>query len=117
MHSKTLINPTAKIITEHVSNNTLGEDAVVTVNAKPEQFWAIGRIDWSYSNATAGGKLTVAYAGSTVWEIDIVAAGPGHVEFKFPDFLHNDFTKNQQLVVTLHHGGGNATKKLNVRYC
>ncbi len=110
MHSTTLINPTAKITTEHVSNNTLGEDAVVTVNAKPDQFWAIGRIDWSYSNATAGGKLTVAYAGSTGWEIDIVAAGPGHVAFKFPDFLYNDFTNNQQLVVTLHIGGCNANK-------
>ena len=117
MQRQAIINSKANILTEHVSNNTLGEDAVFTKAADPSEFWAIGRIDWSYSNATAGGKLTVAYAGSTVFEIDIVAAGPGHVVFKTPDFLHNNFTKNQQLVVTLHHGGGNATKKLNVRYC
>lgn len=117
MHIASLINKVARVRTSHVVNSVLGEDAVFTKNAASDEFWCIGRIDWSYSNATSGGKLTIEYGSTTVWEIDIPATGPGHIEFKFPDFLHNDFTKDEALTITLHHGGGSAVKKLNVRYC
>jgi len=114
MQRETAINKTASIVTEHVSSGS--GDAVFTKAADASEFWCVGRVDWSYSAAPTGGKLTIAYAGTTALEIDITSAGPGYIRFTFPDYLHNGFVKNEALTVTLADGGS-TTQKLTVRYC
>lgn len=114
MQITSLINPKAKIITEHVNGGT--GPAVFTKNADPDEFWCVGRVDWSYSGVPSGGKLTVAYAATPLLEIDIVYAGCGHIDFTFPDYLHNGFAENEELTVTLADGGS-TTQKITVRYC
>ena len=114
MQIPTTINKVARIFTEHVNGGT--GPAVFTKAADADEFWCVGRVDWSYSSVPSGGKLTVAYAGATILEIDIVYAGCGHIRFTFPDYLHNGFVKNEELTVTLADGGS-TTQKLTVRYC
>lgn len=96
-----------------VADNTA---AAVTVAADTDEFWVVDRIDWSYDAAPTGGLLTIAYGTSptTVWQVDITAAGPGFVNFDRG--LHNAATKNEQLVVTLAAGGAGIGGELNVLY-
>ena len=114
MQRQTAINKKAAIFTEHVNGGT--GPAVFTKDADPDEFWCVGRVDWSYSGVPSGGRLTVAYAGTALLEIDIVYAGCGHIDFTFPDYLHNNFAKNEALTVTLADGGS-TTQKIPVRYC
>lgn len=114
MQRQTAINKKAVIFTEHVNGST--GPAVFTKAADPNEFWCVGRIDWSYSAVPTNGGLTVAYGGVTLLDIDIVYAGCGHIKFTFPDYLHNNFALNEELTVTLADGGS-TTQKLTVRYC
>lgn len=87
-----------------------GTDAVVTIAADANEFWAIDWISWSYSADPVGGRLTVTIGGTVVWEVDITVGGPGHIEFLKP--LYG--SKNAAVVITLKDGS--ATNKVNVRY-
>lgn len=88
-----------------------GSNAVITVSADADQFWAIDWISWSFDAEPTDGNLKVEIGGVTVWQVDITAAGPGHIEFCKPLYKG---VAGQAAVVTL--SGTDADKKLNVRY-
>jgi hypothetical protein len=87
-----------------------GTDAVVTIPASADEFWAIDWITWSYDDVPTGGNLQVSIGGVVVWQVDITAGGPGHIEFE--KALYG--LKNQAVVVTL--ADGSVANKVNVRY-
>lgn len=111
---ESIINPQIHVKHEHAEGAT-GAAAVVTIAADTDNFWAVGRVDWSWSTGN-GGKITIAYGGSTFWEQVDHSHGHGYVKFTFPDFLHNEYTKNEELKVTLE-GISGAVGRLDVRYC
>lgn len=71
----------------------------------------IGAVYWSYNNTPTAGKLTIADNGTTVFEVDITAAGPGF--FEFPEPLK--FTVHTATVITLAAGGSGVTGKITAR--
>jgi hypothetical protein len=110
-----IINPGVHVKNVHVKGGA-GSTATVTIAANADEFWAIARIDWSWS-ATQGGDITVTYGGVTVWEHHAATHGYGYADFKFPTFLHNNFTKNEELKVVMSSAGGSVVPRLTVHYC
>jgi len=90
-------------------------NAVITVSADSAEFWTIDAIGWSYSAAPTGGRLVVTIGGTTLIDIDIVAGGPGLMEFSNP-FYKTSEAKGEALVITLHAGGGGVVGKAYCRY-
>lgn len=110
------INPQAHIeVASHYPSANVA--AVVTIAADADKFHAISRIDYSYDAAPTGGNLQVVAGSTTILNVDITSAGHGYFDLKFPDLLHNAFTKNEAVVVTLAAGGSGVDGKLTVRYC
>jgi len=68
-------------------------------------------IAYSYDAAPTGGKLTVKQGATTIFELDVTAAGA-----KFLDFARNQLamTASATVTVTLAAGGAGVTGKLNV---
>jgi hypothetical protein len=88
--------------------------AVVTLavpGASEVKRHVIHGIQWSYSAAPTGGRLTVvSTTGSHVeLDIDITAAGPGALGTPISGVM------NSELVVTLASGAGAVIGKLNVQ--
>lgn len=71
---------------------------------------AMHSIEWSYSGAPTGGSLSITDGGTTVFQTDIAAAGPGTITFKPP----RKAKQNSAVVVTLAAGGAGVVGKLNV---
>lgn len=88
-----------------------GGAAVITIPADPHQFWAIDWVSWSYDAEPTDGRLAIEIGGAKVWEVDITAAGPGHIVFDKP--LYEE-THGKDLKVTLAAGGANG--KVSIRY-
>lgn len=88
-----------------------GTNAVITVAASADDFWVIDWISWSYDGTPIGGGLTVTIGGVTVYQLDITAAGPGHIEFVRG--LHIPIL-NRAVVVALLNG--TTANKVNIRY-
>lgn len=88
-----------------------GSDAVITIALSDSQFWVLDWISYSYATAPTAGKLTVTIGGVLVYDVDITAAGSGHINFDWP-LYQEAFGK--AMVVTL--ANGTAAKKLNIRY-
>ena len=111
------INKDALRINKRDASGT-DEAAVVTVAADANAYWAVRRIDYSW--AVAAGQvetLTIAFGGTTVWEVDIdaTAIGPGYIDFQ-DNPIHNAMAANEALTVTMSAGGGSSTSKVNVVY-
>lgn len=70
----------------------------------------VERIDWSYSAAPTGGGLQMADSTGVIYDIDIAAAGPGHIEFE--DGFYGAARK--PLAIILKPGGGSVVGALNV---
>jgi hypothetical protein len=80
--------------------------AVITVNGVTGSFIAVHRIEWSYSGTPASGRLTIS-DGSTKFDIDITASGPGAMNvMKFG-------TDASTVTITLAAAGVGITGKLN----
>lgn len=91
------------------SSNTA---AVVTKAAVPGYAHVVGSVAWSYDAAPTGGNLKIEdVSGTTVFSIDITAAGPGVFNF-FPPLKMA--AANTALIVTLAAGGSGVTGKLSV---
>jgi len=70
----------------------------------------ISGIAWSYSGAPTSGNLKVEDgSGTTVFSIDITAAGPGFIPFSAP--LKG--TANTAMIITLAAGGSGISGKVN----
>ena len=93
----------------HPAANTA---AVVTIAYAAGRRVKVSGIAWSYDGSPAAATtLSAAIDGSTVWGVDIVAAGPGDVTFAPPI----DFTPaTTSVVFTLPAGGAGVSGKLNV---
>jgi len=81
---------------------------IVAPAASSGRFILIERVDWSYSAAPTGGRLTITDGTSTFFDIDITAAGPGFAE------VYRRITKETNAIVTLAAPGGAVVGKLNV---
>lgn len=107
-----IVNPQAHVqVKKHYPTSGA---ATVTLAADADNFHAISRIDWSYAAAPTNGRLTVVAGTTTLLDIDITSGGHGYYDLKFPDLLHNDFTKNEQVVITL--ASASVVGKLTVRH-
>lgn len=111
---KSIINPQIHVKNVH-DEGASGAAVTITIPADAENFWAVGRVDWSWSTGS-GGNITIAYGGTTVWEHHAGTHGHGYAKFTFPDFLHNNYTLNEALTVTAS-AVGSAVARLTVRYC
>ena len=70
----------------------------------------ISGVAWSYNDDPTGGNLKIEDgSGTTVFSVDITAAGPGF--FVFPEPLRG--TANTALIITLAAGGASVTGKVN----
>jgi len=67
------------------------------------------KLVWSYSEDPTGGALTITDGGTTVFQINITAGGPGFIPLD-----DMKFTSNSAVVVTLAAGGGTCVGMLNV---
>jgi hypothetical protein len=92
------------------STGSAGAATTITLAAATNYAFTIQDIQWSYSAAPTGGKLTIANDGVTELEFDITAAGPGSLSLYFPG------TVSKAVVVTLAAPGGAVVGKLNVQY-
>lgn len=93
---------------------TQGVSAVVTLAADANNHHVLDGIGYSYIGTFgSNGKLTIAIAGSTVFEVDVTAKGPDHIPLKEMGSIAS--AKNQAVVVTLL-GITTTTGKLNVLY-
>jgi len=88
----------------------LSQDAVITLIADADEIHVLRVIHFSYRSAAAPsiGKLTVDVGGATVYEDNVVEAGPKQV--LFDDGLYGN--KNEALVITLL-GLNNKVGRLN----
>jgi hypothetical protein len=82
----------------------------ITFAALADRTHIIWQIDWSYSGAPTGGALTITDGGTTVFQVDISAAGPDSIIFAPP----KKAKLNSAVVVTLAAGGAGVVGKLNV---
>lgn len=93
-----------------------GADAVITIAAVADRIHVVDAIYYSFSAAPASIEtLTVAYAGVTLWQIDIPAAAVDFDPIIFPRGLFSR-TANQAVVITLTGTGGAQVAKVNVSY-
>ncbi len=85
--------------------------AVVTYAAVAGKRHAITGVYWSYDGAPTGGNLIIEDgSGTTVFSIDITAAGPGYIIFP----LAKAGSINTALIVTLAAAGASVTGKVSV---
>ena len=85
-------------------------NAVVTVAADAIRKHVIHSVEWSYSAAPTGGRLTIEDgAGTIIFDVDIIAGGPGGFSFTRAG------SPNKALIITLFSGGGVVVGKLNVQ--
>ena len=86
--------------------------AVVTYAAVAGKRHVISGIAYSYSAAPTGGNLKVEdVSGTTIFSMDITAAGPGVVYF---DPAKGNALPNTALIITLASGAGAVVGKVNV---
>lgn len=83
-------------------------DVVVLLTAAPGKRGSIaGLTTFSYSAAPTGGRLTVKDGATTLFDVDITAAGPGPLPLVYTGSV------NTALTVTLAAGGSGVIGKLN----
>lgn len=86
--------------------------AVVTYAAEAGKKHCISGVAWSYSAAPTGGNLKIEdVSGTTIFSIDITAAGPGIITFPIPK---KSAAVNTAMIVTLASGAGSVVGKLSV---
>lgn len=84
--------------------------AVLTYAAVAGRKHVLDALVWSYSGTPTGGNLKVEDgSGTTVFSMDVTAAGAGFVEFHLP----LSGRENTALIVTLAAGGSGVSGKVN----
>ncbi len=86
--------------------NTLAQVQFGAVTGKRHH---LTQVAWSYSAAPTGGRLTVEDGAAVVFDLDITAAGPGHIAF--PNPLRGEV--GQALTVKLAAAGASVVGKVN----
>jgi hypothetical protein len=70
----------------------------------------LGSVEWSYSTAPTGGRLTIATPDGNLRDLDITNAGYAQVVFEPP----MDCGTNKTVTISLAAGGAAVTGKLGV---
>jgi hypothetical protein len=83
---------------------------VITLPAVENRRSVLHGVQWSYSAAPTGGKLTITTNAVTIFEEDITASGPGGHTIVLPSL------NNTTMVITLASGAGAVVGKLNVQH-
>lgn len=97
--------------TANIHAPTSNTAAVVTKAAVTGQKTYCAGVYWSYTAAPTNGNLKIEdVSGTTVFNLDITAAGPGFVQFEPPIFG----TANSAFIVTLAAGGSGISGKVNI---
>ena len=102
--------PSVDAATEDIHVPAANTAAIVSYPATPTVYHVITGIAWSYDAAPTGGRLSIIMNGSTVFDVDITAAGPGFIPFDPP----KRFGVGDAVSVTLAAGGVGITGKCNV---
>jgi hypothetical protein len=88
--------------------------AVVTYTATPSVKHVISGVYWSYNAAPTAGNLKIEdVSGTTIFSVDITAAGPGFMPFPTP---FKSAVVNTAMIVTLAAGGSGVTGKVTARH-
>lgn len=86
--------------------------AVVTYAADTDEKHVIHGVAWSYSGGPTNGNLKIEdVSGTTIFTMDITAAGPGSIIFPRPI---RGAAINTAMIVTLAAGGSGISGKVNV---
>lgn len=97
---------------DNVKTPAAATAAVYTIAAVVGHKNSIRRIFYSYTAAPTGGRLLVeSPSGTTIFDMDITAAGPGNVDFGKNPLMGGT---NNALIVTLASGAGAVAGKLVV---
>lgn len=84
-------------------------EAVATIS-NGKNYTIKGRmVHYSYSAAPTGGKLTIKSGTTVISEVDVTAAGPGHLPLN-----GFDSTVNETLSATLAAGGVGVSGKVSI---
>lgn len=84
--------------------------AIITIAAVADNRHILHAVQWSYSAAPTGGRLTVEDgAGTVIFDVDITAAGPNELK----PFITGSI--NTAMVITLASGAGAVVGKLNAQ--
>lgn len=107
------------VIASNAKAEASSADAVITIVAEAEEFWALDWIAWSYAETPSAGSLNVTIGGTEVLDFDIVEGGPGLFDFNRQPLYTNltaagEPKKNEEVVITLV--GAGTVGKVNVRY-
>jgi hypothetical protein len=97
---------------DNVKTPAAATAATYTIAAVAGHKNSIQKIFYSYSAAPTGGRLLVeSPSGTTIFDTDITAAGPGSVDFGKNPLIGGT---NSALIVTLASGAGAVAGKLVV---
>lgn len=106
------VNRSKKMVVGDRHLPTSATAAVVTYAAVAGQYHVIRGIAYSYDSTPTGGNLKVEdVSGTTVFSVDIPAAGAGVITFPIP---LRSAAVNTALIVTLASGAGSVVGKVNV---
>mgnify|MGYP007071568101 CR=1 FL=1 len=90
-----------------------GSAVSLTYAAAADTAHVIGGVQWSYSAAPTSGSLTIqSPSGSTVFAVDVTAAGPGFMPFWPPV----QGKTNTAMIVTLSSGSTGVIGKINATH-
>jgi hypothetical protein len=87
--------------------------AVITYAAAAQTVHVLDGVYWSYNAAPTGGNIKIEDgAGTTIFSLDVTAAGPNYIPFGTPV----RGTVNTAMIVTLAAAGAAVTGKVNARH-
>jgi hypothetical protein len=103
------VSPRANILNgqDYPGANTA---AVITLAAAARVKHVVHNVQWSYSAAPTGGRLTITVNAITKFDVHIIEGGPGGFSLALAG------EANQAIVLTLAAGGGGIIGFLNVQY-
>lgn len=102
------VHDTAPTSISHTGTAVADTAVSLTLAAVANKKHYVPRVVWSYSAAPTGGRLTITDDGATVFDIDIIAGGPGAADVHLESAV-----ANKALVITLAAAGGAVVGKLN----
>ena len=95
------------------STSTSGSNAIniITYAAQANVSHAIEKVVFSYNAAPTGGQLYIEDEATTIFSVDITAAGPGPIDFDDDPIVGSI---GNQVRVIMAAGGSNVISSLNV---
>jgi hypothetical protein len=105
-----IVRPLAPVAPAHTASGT-NADVVITFPGAAGTYNVLSGIAWSYNSAPTGGSVQIVDSSQgTVFSEDVIASGPGSVNFNPP--LAS--TQGGSFTITLTAGGVAVIGKLNI---